>query len=410
MLRILNSTETTNSRSSARIGLAIAGGGPLGAIFELGALRALEDSMEGIDFTGLDAYVGVSAGAFIAAGLANQLPPSQMCRIFVNSDAPEHPFKPDLFLQPAFEEYWRRASMLPKTMGKLLWDLARHPFRGSLSDHIGRFSKIIPAGLFDNERLHQFLKSVFEVPGRTNDFRQLEQNLIIVAVDIDNGASIRFGSPGYDHVPIAKAVQASAALPGLYPPVQIDDRQYVDGALRRTLHASAALDQDIDLLIGLNPLVPYDGYANELANDEVPRSLAEGGLPLVLSQTFRSMIQSRMQIGMEKYQTQYPKSDLLLLEPDRDDSRMFFTNVFSYSDRHELCEHAFQMTRADILSKYESLRPLLHRHGIELNIDRLKDKDRTFTAGLDNSPNSSNPIAHKLDQALDELSHMLKNI
>ena len=49
------------------MGLAIAGGGPVGAIFELGALRALDESIEGLRLHDLDVYVGVSAGAFIAA-------------------------------------------------------------------------------------------------------------------------------------------------------------------------------------------------------------------------------------------------------------------------------------------------------------------------------------------------------
>jgi hypothetical protein len=43
-------------------------------------------------------------------------------------------------------------------------------------------------------------------------------------------------------VPISQAVQASSALPGLFPPVEIDDKYYVDGALKKTMHASVAMD------------------------------------------------------------------------------------------------------------------------------------------------------------------------
>ena len=50
------------------MGLALAGGGPLGAIWEIGALCALEETLVGIDFTRMDGYVGISAGGFIAAG------------------------------------------------------------------------------------------------------------------------------------------------------------------------------------------------------------------------------------------------------------------------------------------------------------------------------------------------------
>ena len=68
-------------------------------------------------------------------------------------------------------------------------------------------------------------------PKRTNDFRQLKHKLFLVATDIDTGASVPFGADGWDDVPIARAVQASAALPGLFPPVEIGGRYYVDGAL-----------------------------------------------------------------------------------------------------------------------------------------------------------------------------------
>lgn len=60
-------------RRGARLGLALAGGGAEGAVYEIGALRALEEAVEGLDLNNLDIYVGVSAGALIAAALANGL-------------------------------------------------------------------------------------------------------------------------------------------------------------------------------------------------------------------------------------------------------------------------------------------------------------------------------------------------
>ncbi len=63
-------------RKGARVGLALAGGGPLGAIWEIGALCALEETLVGIAFTRMDGYVGISAGGFIAAGLARCARPS----------------------------------------------------------------------------------------------------------------------------------------------------------------------------------------------------------------------------------------------------------------------------------------------------------------------------------------------
>ena len=81
---------------------------------------------------------------------------------------------------------------------------------------------------------------------------------MLVATDLDSGDSAPFGQPGWDHVPISRAVQASAALPGLFPPVRIGGRHYVDGALKKTLHATVLLEEGLDLLLCLNPLVPFD--------------------------------------------------------------------------------------------------------------------------------------------------------
>ena len=70
-----------------RTALALAGGGPLGAVYEIGAVMALSEALDGFDFNDLDAYVGVSAGGFIAAGLANGLSPDYLCRMFIDSES-----------------------------------------------------------------------------------------------------------------------------------------------------------------------------------------------------------------------------------------------------------------------------------------------------------------------------------
>src|SRR3546814_1541695 len=111
------------------------------------------------------------------------------------------------------------------------------------------------------------------------------------------------------------AGQPSAALPGLSSPVDVRGRHLFDGALRRTMHASVLLERDIDLLIGINPLVPFNaglgdargGAPVDDANDG--QRLVNGGLPAVLSQTFRTLLQSRMHVGLARYAQQYPRSD-----------------------------------------------------------------------------------------------------
>ena len=82
-----------------RIGLALAGGGPLGAIYEIGALCALEESIDGLRFTQCHGYVGVSAGGFVAAGLAIGIGPRELCRSFIENEGPPE----DVFGNPREE-------------------------------------------------------------------------------------------------------------------------------------------------------------------------------------------------------------------------------------------------------------------------------------------------------------------
>jgi NTE family protein len=122
---------------------------------------------------------------------------------------------------------------------------------------------------------------------------------------------VEFGQPGFDHVPISVAAQASSALPGLFPPVEIDGRYYLDGALKKTLHAGVALKEGAQLVLCLNPIVPFDDSVAMLHAGD-PKKLVEGGLPVVLSQTFRALVHSRMQVGMRQYDSQYSKADVVL--------------------------------------------------------------------------------------------------
>ena len=100
-------------RRRSRVGLALAGGGPLGGIYEVGALLALTDSLDGIDFGDLDVYVGVSSGGFVAAALANGISPAQMYRLFID-DGADAALTPEIFLRPAFAEFAHRAALLPR--------------------------------------------------------------------------------------------------------------------------------------------------------------------------------------------------------------------------------------------------------------------------------------------------------
>ena len=421
---MLSTTMTPNGTSHApKIGLACAGGVIEGAIYEIGAICAIDEAIDGIDLHNLDIYVGVSSGALIGSILANGVPARELSRGIVSQshDASLN-IDPGVLFSPAFREYAGRLKQLPGAVVNTLKHYALHPRDLSLMGMLSTFGSLVPNGFFDNAPLERFIAGGFsEEHGRTNDFRRLPTDLRVVAMHLDSAEVVVFGEPGLDHVPISKAVQASTALPGLYCPVEIDGRYYIDGVARRTVHASVALDAGTDLLFCINPIVPVnlqlEQHADRLLNSHPGTSLADHGLPSVLSQTFRAIVDSRKRTGFKKYEHTHPDADLILIEPDCEDTSLFFSNVFSFQNRHDVCEHAYQATRQHLLKRADEIGPKLEKHGLRLRTDILDDPSRhLFTEeGVplphDNGAvKSTQEVLRETDEVLDRLDAMLNRL
>ena len=398
--------------SRGKIGVALAGGGPLGAIYEIGALVALDEALRGVSLSDCDVYVGVSSGAFMAAGLANGITPREMYRMFIESDAADDPFEPQLLLRPALLEYGRRLASLPRLLGRAASDYLRAPRTHGFVESFLSLGSAIPTGVFDNAGIGAYLSAILSAPGRTNDFRALTRRLYVVATDLDTSEAVAFGAGDWADVPIARAVQASAALPGLYPPVEIRGRHFVDGALMKTLHASVALREGAGLLFCVNALVPFDAKVASRGERAHVGLLVDRGLPTVLSQSFRSLIHSRMKVGMERYRKEFPGADVLLFEPGRGDAEIFLTNVFSYAGRRHLSEHAYRHTRAELRRRLPELAPVVARHGISIDAEVLANEHRRLarpTSGHRRTrPRSLGRAARELDRVLQDLEQALK--
>lgn len=380
-------------------------------MYEIGALRALDEALEGIDFNNLHVYVGVSAGAFIGANLANDLTTAQMCRAIVSTEPGEHPFVPETFLTPSFREVLRSGQAVPRLLVEAIWEWVTNLKDLTLFESLTRLSQALPVGIFQNEPIRVYLEKIYNIKGRTDDFRKLGKHLVVVAADLDSGQSVRFGEPGWDHIPISQAVAASSALPGLYSPVEIDGRHYVDGVLLKTLHASVALEAGADLLICINPIVPVDTVRTVEAGFMRRGKLFDRGLPSVLSQTFRTMIHSRLEVGMAAYETKFKDADVVLLEPERDDYKMFFTNIFSFSERRAVCEHAYDATRRMLLARFDELAPVFARHGVTLRRDVLEEKrnlwDGVKKSRSDRMAESGSAVVRRLDDVLSRLERLV---
>ena len=155
--------------------------------------------------------------------------------------------------------------------------------------------------------------------------------------------------------------------------------------------------------------MPYDSRLPG-RSARAPRRLAEGGLPAVLAQTLRAIVHSRMELGMQRYQREFPGADVVLFEPNRHDHEMFFTNIFSYASRRRLAEHAYQKTRKELFERRHELEPVLARHGIALRLEAITDPDRHLVRRARPRPPlvAGTRVAARLADTLDDLGALAR--
>jgi len=382
-----------------KVGLALASGGILGGVYEVGALRALEEAVQGLDLNQLEVYVGVSAGAFVGAHLVNGITVTELVKGLRSEPGEGNLFDTSIFFRPALGELRTRALQLPWLIADNLMRLLDGAEDASFLSRLAGLAPSLPVCLFDNEAIRDYLHRVFSLPGRTDDFRELPRKLFVVATNLETGEAVLFGQGAMEQVPISRAVQASAAVPGLYQPVEVEGRVCVDGVLLKTVHSAVALERGADLLLCVNPLVPLNTGSQDARANLGPRAVQRGGLPAVLAQSFRILIHSRATLGMERSALTHPDADIMMFEPRSTEHRLF-TNLFRVHSRHKVCEIGYGQTRTDLWKRRETLGPIFSRHGLQLRTDVLTDPARSVWDCLDRPAPAELSVADHLDAVL----------
>jgi len=390
----------------SKLGLAMASGGMLGGVYEVGALRALEEAVRGLDLNRMDVYVGVSAGAFVGSHLVNGITITEMVHGLLAEPGEQDLFDPTIFFKPAFGELRRRGLRLPGVIADALFQLLEGPDDPTFLGHLAGLGPSLPVCFFDNEAIRAYLHRTFSSGGRTDDFRELDRKFFVVATNLETGEAVLFGQGGLDHIPISRAVQASSAVPGLYTPVDIEGRVCVDGVLLKTMHSTIALKNGADLLLCVNPLVPMNTGSRDAREALGRRAVQRGGLPALLSQSFRILVHSRVVLGIERSRLTYPDADLMLFEPKPTEHRLF-TNLFRLHSRRQVCEIGYEQTRTDLWNRRDTLGPVFARHGLALDLDILADGQRRVWDCLGGVRHKRTTVADRLDAALAALEAAL---
>jgi predicted acylesterase/phospholipase RssA len=372
-----------------------AGGGVTGAVYEIGCLRAL-DGLLGRSVLDLDAYVGISGGAFVASLLAAGVSPREMYDEVTTRASTRFGVATTPIYRLGSLEFLRRSVRAPRVLREALVTAFSGEGR-NLSDVAWALFELLPPGLMDTsgiqEYMHRFLLSRLQ----SDSFDDLARQLFVVAVDLDSGEAVAFGQDGWRHVPVSKAVQASIALPGLYRPVRIEGRDYVDGGVKKTAHINLAIQNGADLVICVNPIVPF---LNDMTGGALHGHLSNRGVTWVLDQAMRIMLHGRMEYGLERYRREHPEVDILLIEPTRDDMRMFGYNIMRYSARRVVAEHGYHSALTFFRKNAARYRRLFAKHGI-----RMADPERL--PGVPPRHPHRSSLARTLDSSLERLESRL---
>ena len=189
---MIGADRTIAGPSQPRIGLAL-GGGVARGWAHIGVLRAFQAA--GIN---VDMVAGTSIGALVGA-----------CYLAGKLDAVED---------------WARAVTRIKAVGYLDFTLGK-------------------AGLIGGERLAREMRNHFG----DMTIEHLPKPLVCIAADLASGREVWL-----NRGPLVDAVRASFSLPGVFPPLPLDGRWLVDGALVNPVPVSACVAMGAHLVIGVN--------------------------------------------------------------------------------------------------------------------------------------------------------------
>jgi NTE family protein len=412
-LTVVKKLDRENRIDKSKVALVLAGGAISGGAFKLGGLSALNAYLETIKVTDFDIYVGCSAGAFLAAPLSAGIPPEELIRSIHGGSSIISQFRPVHFYSPNIREFVQKPIELIRDAVSF-WPAVFRAMSHTMNSSRGRalikrfFSNpsypnyerfmtpliqevlgttelrrsglgYLPSGLFDNRSIERFIRTNLRRNRLPNNFRLMhlerKNSLYIAATNLNTAGPVLFGHDENNTATISEAVQASSAIPGFYRPARIGTEEFVDGSVRRTANLSSAAAKGADLIIAYNPFRPYVNL-NDGHPDSNFRSMAQMGPAVVLDQVFRTLLHSRLMLGVQKLALDPAfKGNLILIEPTETDARMFNISPLAFWKRAEAAEAGYISVKRTLENHHEEISRILAMSGIRTNLQRLKDDE-----------------------------------
>lgn len=310
--------------------LVLSGGATKAFYFHLGVLKAL--SLEGVS-----SIVGTSAGAVVGALLATgndvktieaalrqkEVYISRLDSVVKSIDSgllfrlkPKYIAKQSAYTGV---EALRFMLSLP-----VIW---RNDLVAEALDRLVLSQRHVP-GFFSADAL----EGVFQTLLPSNSFLDTDIDLFVTAVSLDTheravfNGTYAFHDPDGNNefindVPIHKAVRASMSIPGMFEPVKIKGKYYIDGEIKRSL------SMDIGLALSDRVIV---SHTYQPLHRESGISVGEMGWLSIFKQSIHLILRERITIWRDIYEHQYPDKQVLWIEPDPEDVEFFLAPEFSF--------------------------------------------------------------------------------
>jgi NTE family protein len=308
-----------------RIGLVLGAGGIVGGSWLVGALDALE-SETGWSPSDAEIILGTSAGSVVGALAAQGLSPALMAAYIGGGslDEVEELAEQSEHISPDVDETTYRLQRALPPIGPGSWRMAVSTLLRPMSHAPSAvMAGWLPRGFISTRPISSLVERFVDTDWPRHP------NYWAVAADYRSGKRAVFGR--YDAPPatIGQAVAASCAIPSFYHPVKIAGRRYVDGGICSASNLDLLRDEELDLVVCLNPM-------SSLA-EMTPRSPADRLAAAMRKHTGR-------RLGVEARKLRERGTDVLLLQPTAEDLAVMGPNLMARERREEVIERAIRTT------------------------------------------------------------------
>jgi predicted acylesterase/phospholipase RssA len=308
--------------------LVLSGGATKAFYFHTGVLKTL-------DMSDVTSIVGTSAGALVGTLIAGGATVDQLIaslydrQVYVpHLEKMMKQLTAAMLFRPALQHVAVQSTQTALAGARFLLSLPLMLKEDLVAEFVDQMilSQRHAPSFFNNRYLEELLKTLLP----SNRFADTTIDLYVTATCLDRlGRAVFNGRYDFEdnnnafmtNIPISRAVQASTSVPGMFEPVKIRGKYYIDGEVRQTL------SMDIGLALADRVIVSHTYQPLQLPENQTVRDL---GWFNIIKQAVHIALYERIAGWREVYEQQFPEKQVIWIEPNPGDEEFFAAPEFSF--------------------------------------------------------------------------------